>query len=76
MPINVDKRESTLKRKREEYWHLVEQYYDTRHEETYQDTFRQIHIDIPRMSPLIALFQQIIVQVFCQYEADTGHESR
>nr|CAH0111443.1 unnamed protein product [Daphnia galeata] len=30
--------------------------------ETHQDTFRQIHIDIPRMSPLIALFQQSIVQ--------------
>lgn len=63
IPINVDKRAPTLKRKREEYWHLVEQYYDTRHEETHQDTFRQIHIDIPRMSPLIALFQQTIVQV-------------
>ena len=40
----------------------MEQYYDTRHEESHQDTFRQIHIDIPRMSPLIALFQQHIVQ--------------
>ena len=63
IPINLDKRESTLKRKREEYWNLVDQYYGTRHEETHQDTFRQIHIDIPRMSPLIALFQQSIVQV-------------
>ncbi|KAI9555308.1 hypothetical protein GHT06_017823 [Daphnia sinensis] len=62
IPINLDKRASTLKRKREEYWNLVEQYYETRHEETHQDTFRQIHIDIPRMSPLIALFQQSIVQ--------------
>jgi len=62
IPINLDKRESTLKRKQEEYWNLVDQYYGTRHEETHQDTFRQIHIDIPRMSPLIALFQQSIVQ--------------
>lgn len=62
VPIIIDKRGPTLKRKREEYWNLVEQYYGTRHEETHQDTFRQIHIDIPRMSPLIALFQQRIVQ--------------
>jgi len=62
IPINFDKRGPMLKRKREEYWNLVEQYYGTRLEDTHQDTFRQIHIDIPRMSPLIALFQQTIVQ--------------
>nr|XP_045625969.1 TBC1 domain family member 22B-like isoform X3 [Procambarus clarkii] len=62
LPANAERREDTLKRKREEYWSFVKQYYDTRHEDIYQDTFRQIHIDIPRMSPLVPLFQQIIVQ--------------
>ena len=28
----------------------------------HQDTYRQIHIDIPRMSPVIGLFQQRAVQ--------------
>ncbi|XP_042238342.1 TBC1 domain family member 22B-like isoform X3 [Homarus americanus] len=62
LPANAERREDTLKRKREEYWSFVKQYYDTRHEDIYQDTFRQIHIDIPRMSPLVPLFQQTIVQ--------------
>ncbi|XP_064118773.1 TBC1 domain family member 22B-like isoform X2 [Macrobrachium nipponense] len=62
LPANVERREETLKRKREEYWSFVKQYYETRHEDIHQDTFRQIHIDIPRMSPLVPLFQQTIVQ--------------
>uniref|UniRef100_A0A914WUY4 Rab-GAP TBC domain-containing protein n=2 Tax=Plectus sambesii TaxID=2011161 RepID=A0A914WUY4_9BILA len=62
LPTNAERREATMTRKREEYWHYVEQYFHTRHEEQYQDTFRQIHIDIPRMCPLIPLFQQKMVQ--------------
>ncbi|KAK3884867.1 hypothetical protein Pcinc_010886 [Petrolisthes cinctipes] len=62
LPANSERREDTMKRKREEYWSFVKQYYHTRLEESYQDTFRQIHIDIPRMFPLVPLFQQTIVQ--------------
>ncbi|XP_050693947.1 TBC1 domain family member 22B-like isoform X2 [Eriocheir sinensis] len=62
LPANSERREDTLQRKRKEYWSFVDQYYGTRHEDIHQDTFRQIHIDIPRMSPLIPLFQQTIVQ--------------
>ncbi|KAI1709199.1 rab-GTPase-TBC domain-containing protein [Ditylenchus destructor] len=62
IPPNLDRREATLKRKREEYWHYVEQYFHTRYDEQHQITFRQIHIDIPRMCPLIPLFQQKLVQ--------------
>ncbi|KAG0726898.1 TBC1 domain family member 22B [Chionoecetes opilio] len=62
LPANSERREETLRRKREEYWSFVDQYYGTRHEDLHQDTFRQIHIDIPRMSPLIPLFQQGTVQ--------------
>jgi hypothetical protein len=62
LPTNVDRRKQVLERKREEYWNCVQQYYDSRLDESHQDTFRQIHIDIPRMCPLIALFQQTVVQ--------------
>ncbi|CAG9558920.1 unnamed protein product [Danaus chrysippus] len=60
LPANAERRAETLERKRADYKHLVRQYYDADREE---DTYRQIHIDIPRMSPLVALFQQITVQV-------------
>ncbi|XP_039751798.1 TBC1 domain family member 22B isoform X2 [Pararge aegeria] len=60
LPANAERRAETLQRKRADYRHLVRQYYDAEREE---DTYRQIHIDIPRMSPLVALFQQPTVQV-------------
>lgn len=62
VPTRLDRREMTLKKQREEYWHYVEQYFYTRFDEQHQVTFRQIHIDIPRMCPLIPLFQQKQVQ--------------
>ena len=61
---NRQKLEDTLHRKREEYQSLVHDYYPKRQDDQYKDTFRQIHIDVPRMCPLIPLFQQIVVQVF------------
>ncbi|XP_068022472.1 TBC1 domain family member 22A isoform X2 [Melanerpes formicivorus] len=42
LPANVDRRESTLQRKRKEYFAFVEQYYDSRNDENHQDTYRQI----------------------------------
>ncbi|XP_041113463.1 TBC1 domain family member 22B-like [Polyodon spathula] len=62
LPANVERRESTLQRKRQEYFGFIEQYYESRNEEHHQDTYRQIHIDIPRTNPLIPLFQQASVQ--------------
>ncbi|XP_063241700.1 TBC1 domain family member 22B [Bacillus rossius redtenbacheri] len=62
LPANAERRAQVLEQKRQDYWNLVRQYYDTDRDEAYQDTYRQIHIDIPRMSPLIALFQQRTVQ--------------
>ncbi|XP_047103811.1 TBC1 domain family member 22B isoform X2 [Schistocerca piceifrons] len=62
LPASLERRQQVLERKRIDYWNLVKQYYNTERDETYQDTYRQIHIDIPRMSPLIALFQQKTVQ--------------
>lgn len=60
LPANSERRAETLERKRADYLHLVKQYYDSERDD---DTYRQIHIDIPRMSPLVSLFQQITVQV-------------
>ncbi|XP_073999300.1 TBC1 domain family member 22 isoform X2 [Rhodnius prolixus] len=62
-PTCLDTRESTLRQKRMEYWYFVQEYYyaGTR-DDAYQGTYRQIHIDIPRMSPNISLFRQKVVQ--------------
>ncbi|KAG8002406.1 TBC1 domain family member 22B, partial [Nibea albiflora] len=62
LPANKERRELVLKRKREEYFGFIEQYYHSRTDEHYKDTYRQIHIDIPRTNPLIPLFQQPAVQ--------------
>lgn len=63
LPTNLERRQQVLERKRMDYWSLVKQYYDVERDEGFQDTYRQIHIDIPRMSPLISLFQQTSVQM-------------
>lgn len=60
LPVAKSKREQQLKRKREEYYRLIEQYYDDRSLD--DGMWRQIHIDIPRMQPLIPIFQQPRVQ--------------
>lgn len=62
IPTIADRRDLTLQRKRQEYFKFIEHYYATRKQEFHADTFRQISIDIPRMSPLIPLFQQKLVQ--------------
>uniref|UniRef100_A0A6M2DKQ0 Putative ypt/rab-specific gtpase-activating protein gyp1 n=1 Tax=Xenopsylla cheopis TaxID=163159 RepID=A0A6M2DKQ0_XENCH len=62
LPASLERRQAVLERKRLDYWNLVQQYYDTERDEAYQDTYRQIHIDVPRMNPLIPLFQQSTVQ--------------
>ncbi|KAM5180294.1 TBC1 domain family member 22B isoform 1-T1 [Mantella aurantiaca] len=62
LPANKERQQQILRRKRAEYFGFIEQYYDSRNEEHHQDTYRQIHIDIPRTNPLIPLFQQPLVQ--------------
>ncbi|KAK0151994.1 TBC1 domain family member 22B [Merluccius polli] len=62
LPANMERRDLVLKRKRDEYFGFIEQYYHSRTDEHYKDTYRQIHIDIPRTNPLIPLFQQPTVQ--------------
>ncbi|KAK6185173.1 hypothetical protein SNE40_007464 [Patella caerulea] len=62
LPASLDRREETLERKRHEYFGFIEQYYDTRHQDTHSETFKQILKDIPRMTSLAHLFQQKVVQ--------------
>ncbi|XP_065184661.1 TBC1 domain family member 22A-like [Sycon ciliatum] len=61
LPANVERRQATLERKRNEYRSFVKQYYHTRLQDQHQQTFHQITIDIPRMNPT-SLFQQTIAQ--------------
>lgn len=60
LPVAKSKRDQQLIRKREEYERLIEQYYNDRSLD--DGMWRQIHIDIPRMQPLIPIFQQPRVQ--------------
>ena len=62
LPAAQSRQQEVLARKQEEYALYVRQYFETKDQDIHQDTFRQIHIDIPRMSPVIALFQQRCVQ--------------
>lgn len=62
LPVNKERRECMLERKRQDYWSLVQQYFDTDLDESYQETYHQIHIDVPRMNPSMPLFQQDCVQ--------------
>lgn len=62
VPVNLERRQGVLERKRQDYWILVEQYYYAERDEAHQDTYHQIHIDVPRMNPSVKLFQQSTVQ--------------
>lgn len=42
LPANIDRREETLQRKRQEYQNFIDQYYHTRTDPLHIDTFRQV----------------------------------
>ncbi|XP_067915241.1 TBC1 domain family member 22A isoform X6 [Heterodontus francisci] len=63
LPANAERRESTLQRKRAEYFAFIEQYYDSRNDEHHQDTYRQIAIDIPRMTPESLILQPKVREI-------------
>ncbi|XP_074645248.1 TBC1 domain family member 22B-like isoform X2 [Tubulanus polymorphus] len=52
LPPSFERRQPTLERKRNEYFSFVEQYYDTRHQEIHEGTYRQIQKDLCRMTLL------------------------
>ncbi|KAM3859076.1 TBC1 domain family member 22A [Diretmus argenteus] len=63
LPANAERRESVLQRKRQEYFGFIQQYYDSRNDEHHQDTYRQIHIDIPRMNPECLVLQPKVTEI-------------
>lgn len=63
LPTSFERRNSILEHKRLNYFNLVDKYFRVEsRDEAQQETFRQIHIDMPRMNPHIQLFQQTLVQ--------------
>lgn len=60
VPTLKSKRSIVIQNKKIEYENLVAQYYYKKQDN--DEMYRQIHIDIPRMQPLISIFQQRIVQ--------------
>ncbi|KAK9890262.1 hypothetical protein WA026_010372 [Henosepilachna vigintioctopunctata] len=62
LPMNLERRNNVLERKRQDYWILVHKYYYAEHDENARDIKHQINIDVPRMNPLVPLFQQKTVQ--------------
>ena len=42
LPANMERRDLVLKRKRDEYFGFIEQYYHSRTDEHYKDTYRQV----------------------------------
>uniref|UniRef100_A0A7N6BAJ0 Rab-GAP TBC domain-containing protein n=1 Tax=Anabas testudineus TaxID=64144 RepID=A0A7N6BAJ0_ANATE len=64
LPANAERRDSVLQRKRQEYFGFIQQYYDSRNDEHHQDTYRQIHIDIPRMNPESLMLQPKVTEIF------------
>ncbi|KAH8359264.1 hypothetical protein KR093_005497, partial [Drosophila rubida] len=63
LPPSDERRNAVLESKRQGYQDLRHNYFKVdSQDETQQDTYRQIHIDVPRMNPQIPLFQQQLVQ--------------
>ncbi|XP_055844752.1 TBC1 domain family member 22B [Episyrphus balteatus] len=63
LPPNGERRTYVLQSKRQSYCELRRKYFmvDSK-DESQQDTYRQIHIDVPRMNPHNMLFKQELVQ--------------
>uniref|UniRef100_A0A8C3YW81 TBC1 domain family member 22A n=1 Tax=Catagonus wagneri TaxID=51154 RepID=A0A8C3YW81_9CETA len=64
LPANADRRPATLQRKQKEYFAFIDHYYDSRNDEVHQDTYRQIRIDVPRMSPEALILQPKVTEIF------------
>ncbi|KAI8129653.1 hypothetical protein FF38_13106 [Lucilia cuprina] len=63
LPPSGERRNAVLESKRQGYQDLRQNYFKVdSQDESQQDTYRQIHIDVPRMNPQISLFQQKLVQ--------------
>ena len=62
LPLKQELQEKTIDQKRNSYWESVNEHYSSIYIDTHHETLRQILNDIPRMNPLIPIFQKKIVQ--------------
>ncbi|RMZ94923.1 TBC1 domain family member 22B [Brachionus plicatilis] len=62
LPLKKELQEKTIEQKRNSYWESVTECYSPSFLDLNHDTLRQILNDIPRMNPLIPIFQNETVQ--------------
>lgn len=66
LPARIERRQPTLERKRNEYRSFVQQYFDGRHSDVNQSTYKQIQKDLCRMTVLnnrpkiVEIFERIL----------------
>lgn len=60
LPANKERRELVLQRKREEYFGFIEQYYHSRTDEHYKDTYRQVGAAVPPQQRPGVSFSQVV----------------
>ncbi|EPZ35608.1 Rab-GTPase-TBC domain-containing protein [Rozella allomycis CSF55] len=62
LPVNSERRKSTLERKRKEYIENATTLFAKGVEGLDHTTYHQIHIDMPRTNPEVELFQRKVIQ--------------
>ena len=62
LPTNIDRREATLARKRQEYKQYLDSYYKRSVIENNHEIMKQIQVDVPRMNADISIFRQVAVR--------------
>jgi hypothetical protein len=62
LPLKKEQQDKTIEQKRNSYWESVNEHYSSVYLDSHHEMLRQILNDIPRMNPLIPIFQKKIVQ--------------
>lgn len=62
LPLKQELQEKAIEQKRNAYWESVNEHYSSIYIDSHHEMLRQILNDIPRMNPLIPIFQKKIVQ--------------
>lgn len=66
LPLKQELQEKTIEQKRQSYWESVTEHYSSIYIDSHHEMLRQILNDIPRMNPLIPIFQKQVVQEIFQ----------
>lgn len=62
LPLKQESQQKVIEQKRNSYWESVNEHYSSIYIDSHHEMLRQILNDIPRMNPLIPIFQKKIVQ--------------